>query len=115
MPNQQKIGKTSLYKAVYWYKQSRKWKVSLVKGGKPKFGGTFHDEVNAAKKVNQLCEELGIPPYNPTISGIPNQQGQAKGKTSQYKGVYWNGERRKWCVQLRLKGGISKCGGRFTG
>jgi hypothetical protein len=36
----------------------------------------FKDELDAAKRVNQLCEELGIPLQNPTISAIPNQQYQ---------------------------------------
>merc|ERR1712034_192863 len=31
------------------------------------------------KRVNQLCEELGIPPQNPEISAIPNQQYQFGG------------------------------------
>ena len=55
----------------------KKWYVLIYpKGQKPKFGGTFKDELDAAKRVNQLCEELGIPLKNPTISTIPNQQYQ---------------------------------------
>ena len=46
------------------------------KGQKQKYGGRFNDELDAAKKVNQLCEEFGIPQKNPTIIGIPNQQYQ---------------------------------------
>ena len=45
-----------------------------LKGQTQKYGGIFKDELDAAKKVNQLCEKLGIPPKNPEISGIPNQQ-----------------------------------------
>ena len=37
-------------------------------------GGTFNDELDAAKRVNQLCEEMGIPYKNPGISATPNQQ-----------------------------------------
>merc|ERR1712034_211828 len=47
-----------------------------LKGEKPKFGGYFQDEVDAAKKVNQLCEEFEIPLQNPEISAIPNLQYQ---------------------------------------
>merc|ERR1711925_52677 len=47
-----------------------------IKGEKQKAGGYFHDELEAGKKVNQLCEEFGIPLRNPEISTIPNQQYQ---------------------------------------
>merc|ERR1712034_73165 len=39
-----------------------------------KCGGSFNNELNAAKRVNQLCCELGIPEKNLNISGIQNQQ-----------------------------------------
>ena len=41
--------------------------------GKTKYGGCFNDELDAAKRVNELCKELGIPERNPGINGIPNQ------------------------------------------
>ena len=61
-----------------WHKNSGKWYVAMYMKGaqKPKYGGTFNDELDAAKRVNQLCEQLRIPPQNPTISAIPNQQYQ---------------------------------------
>merc|ERR1712034_33757 len=68
---------------------------------------------DAAKRVNQLCEELGIPPQNPAISALPNQQYQKKEKTSQYKGVYWHRKRKKWGAWLSLKNGKKKFGGNF--
>jgi hypothetical protein len=34
----------------------------------------FNDELDAAKRVNQLCEDLGIPHQNPTVSAMPNQK-----------------------------------------
>ena len=65
----------SQYKGVYWHKQLRKWYVLIYqKGQKQKYGGCFNDELDAAKKVNQFCEEFGITPHNPTIIAIPNQQ-----------------------------------------
>merc|ERR1712034_284794 len=42
-----------------------------LKEGKCKFGGNFKDELNAAKRVNQVCKELGIPLQNPDISAAP--------------------------------------------
>ena len=40
------------------------------------YGGIFNDELDAGKKVNQLCDDFGIPQQNPGISGIRNQQYQ---------------------------------------
>ena len=73
----EKKEKISQYKGVTWHKQSGKWSVQLlVKGEKTKYGGSFKDELDAGKRVNQLCEKLGIPQQNPGISTIPNQQYQ---------------------------------------
>ena len=73
----EKTEKTPQYTGVYWNRKNRKWYVLLsLKGQGRKYGGTFKDELDAAKRVNQLCEELGIPPQNPAISAMPNQQHQ---------------------------------------
>merc|ERR1712034_266933 len=103
------------YKGVTWHKRGtcRKWYVQIYVGGKKKYGGMFKDELDAAKKVNQLCEEEGIPPQNPAISALPNQQYQEKGKTSQYKGVTWHKQRKKWYVLIYPKGQKRICGGMF--
>ena len=73
----EKNEKTSQYKGVCWNKQTGKWFAALgLKGDKPKFGGLFKDELDAAKKVNQLCEEFGFAQQNPTVSAIPDEQYQ---------------------------------------
>ena len=70
----EKSKKTSEYKGVTLHKQSKKWYVGLwFKDGKKKYGGTFNDELDAAKRVNELCVQLGIHEKNPGINGIPNQ------------------------------------------
>ena len=66
---------TSQYFGVSWSKETAKWRVQLsIKGEKPKEGGYFKDELDAAKRVNQLCAEFGIPLRNPTINMNPNEQ-----------------------------------------
>jgi len=76
--------KTSQYKGVDWNKQNKLWRASVYsKRGKLNFGGHFKKELDAAKRVNQLCEELRIPPHNPTISGIPYQQSSMVGRRIQ--------------------------------
>ena len=67
--------KTSQYKSVYWNHQNAIWHVKLSLGGrKQKHGGCFKREVDAAKRVNQLCEKFGIPLQNPAISATLNQK-----------------------------------------
>merc|ERR1712034_9770 len=112
--NQQKNEKTSQYKGVYWHRETRKWCVRLYrKGQNQKYGGVFDDELNAAKRVNQLCEKLGIPVQNPEVSTMTDQEPHKKRKTSQYKGVYWHRENKKWYVQLCSKKEKRKYGGGF--
>jgi len=113
--NQQKNDKPSQYKGVSWHRQSRKWCVFVrLKDKKIKYGGTFNDELDAAKRVNQLCEDLGITPKNSAISAIPNQQYQAKEKTSQYKGVSYDKQTGKWLARFHFKGQTPKYGGQFN-
>jgi len=111
--NQQVKEKTSQYKGVHWHKKTKKWYVQLhFKDGGTKSGGYFNDEQDAAKKVNQLCNEFEISEKNPGISGIPNQQ--VKQKTSQYIGVYWNKQNNKWGAQISFKNGNTLFGGYFN-
>ena len=68
---------TSQYKGVSWHRTSGKWRAQLrVKGREEKCGGSFDHELHAAKRINQLCEEMDIPLRNPGIAGIPTQQCQ---------------------------------------
>jgi len=84
-----------------------------VKGEKTKTGGYFDDELDAGKRVNEMCEELEIPLQNPKISAIPSQQYQKKEKSSQYKGVSLDKHTKKWRVQVRAKGKSKAWGGYF--
>jgi len=104
---------TSQHKGVYWHKPSGKWYVLLKHTGqKQRYGGTFIDELDAAKRVNQLCEEFGIPQKNPGIS-TPIELHQKREKTSQFRGVCWYRDREIWRVQVRFKKRKSKFGGNF--
>ena len=67
--------KTSKYKGVSWSNKQKKWYVRLIANdGKQKYGGSFSDELDAAKKVNQLCAELEIPEKNPGVGMMSNRQ-----------------------------------------
>jgi len=116
IPNQQyqKKERTSKYKGVYWHKQSKKWYVIYKNGQKQTYGGfMFKDELDAAKRMNQLCDELKIPRQNPQISVISNQQYEKKEKISKYKGVYWHKQRKTWYVRIYQKEQKQMYGGCF--
>jgi len=115
MPNQNRQAKekTSQYLGVHWNKQRKKWCARLHLYRHVHYGGTFNDELDAAKRVNQLCEQIGIPHKNPEISAIPNQKWKSKQQTSKYKGVFWKKRQKKWAVELCLHGGQKKYGGLF--
>jgi len=90
LPNESKNKMKSQYRGVYWHRQSGKWQTLVCLKKKQIYGGHFNDELDAAKRVNQLCEKLRIPFQNPTINAMPNQEYQKKEKTSKYIGVYWH-------------------------
>ena len=58
-------------------------------GGKTKCGGYFNDELDAAKRMNELCENFGIPPKNPGMIAIDRQY-QVKRKCPLSYGVVKN-------------------------
>merc|ERR1712034_72119 len=59
--------------------KEKKWCARLrLKDGKVKFGGYFNAELDAGKRVNQLCEDLGILPHNPGVVQMPTQHDDGK-------------------------------------
>jgi len=61
---------------VYWNKKKQKCQSQLrFSEGKLKYGENFNDELYAAKRWNQLCEEMEISSQNSeTICPIPTQK-----------------------------------------
>ena len=78
----EKNEKTSQYKGVSWDKQRKIWYVRVVLKGQTHCGGCFNNELEAGKRANQLCEELGILPKNPEISATTNPQHQVAFKNN---------------------------------
>jgi hypothetical protein len=73
----EKKEKISQYEGVSWHSQRYKWYARLrLKYQIPKYGGCFNSELDAARRVNQMCEEMKIPLRNSGISAIPTQQCQ---------------------------------------
>ena len=65
----EKREKTSQYKGVSWNQENGQWRAELQFKKQRQNGGYFREELDAAKKVNQLCEKLEIPLRNPGIAG----------------------------------------------
>jgi len=68
--NQGKEEKISQYQGVYWHMESGKWYAHLSLNSEKHnwlYGGIFDEELDAAKKVNQLREEFETPSLTPKI------------------------------------------------
>ena len=69
--------KTSQYRGVYLHKNKRKWCAFVyLKGQNQKYCGGFDNELDAAKKVNELCQDFGIPLHNPGVVEMLTQVSQ---------------------------------------
>merc|ERR1712034_268390 len=90
----------SKYKGVSWNEKRNLWQAEFQSNGKT-IKSYFNNEFDAAKKLNKLCNKMGIRLQNPKICEIQNQQ--KKEKTSQYKGVTWNSQKGKWYARIFTK------------
>jgi len=88
------ICSSSQYKGVTWYTKSKKWKATVCFNGKKIHVGRYPDELDAAKRVNQMCDEFGIERKNPGIDARPSAN--PTNLSSKYKGVIWDKYNLKW-------------------
>jgi len=102
MPNKPiKNGCTSQYRGVSWSKDRKRWKVTVKFEGK--HNASYHvNEVDAAKRVNQVCDELGIERKNPEVDAMPNKEIK-DGMTSQYTGVCLKKDQKRWTATIYFK------------
>merc|ERR1711925_1353 len=63
-------------------------------------GGYCDNEEQAAMKVNLLCDKYGIERHNPTIIIEPDLIQQVQSQTSNYIGVSWDKDKKKWHARL---------------
>jgi len=92
--------KSSKYIGVCWIKSRKTWRAEINHNGKRIYGGYCGNELDAAKRVNRLCEQIEISRKNPEIKGAPEHESTTKIKTSKYNGVCWRKENQKWVVQI---------------
>ena len=67
------IQSTSNYKEISWDEKRQLWKAEFSFNGKIS-KSYFENELDAVKRINQLCKNIGIPSKNPELPEIPNQQ-----------------------------------------
>jgi len=92
---------SSKYQGVTWSKRDGQWKTSVYLGSKQcKCGAQYDNELDAAKRVNQICDELKIERKNPDVDAMPIRK--IKCPSSKYKGVTWNKNDKKWYAYLYL-------------
>ena len=58
---------------ITWNEQRKLWQVQFDFNGK-KSKSYFKNELDATKRIFQLCTKMGISPRNPEICDIPSQQ-----------------------------------------
>ena len=64
---------TSNYVGVSWNEKRELWQAKFYFNGKTS-KSYFENELDAAREINQLCENMGIPSKNFELLEIPNKQ-----------------------------------------
>merc|ERR1712034_69335 len=85
-------------------KDSKKWHAQLMHQHKKHYGGLFDNEEDAAMSVNLLCDDYEVERKNPKINLKLFEAYQVQNSISQYIGVSWIRERKKWRARLPHKG-----------
>ena len=75
--------KQSHFKNVRWSKRSDKWKAALTLNKKKHDLGSFENESEAARAVNELCRKLKIPLRNPEVEHEIQSNNTERSKSSQ--------------------------------
>jgi cell division protein FtsL len=61
---------SSQYKGVSWEKKLQQWKATVYWKKHIYGAGTYINELDAAKRVNEICDSLGMERKNPEVNTI---------------------------------------------
>jgi len=84
-----------------WTKKKKRWRAAVFFCHKKYEGGHYTNELDAAKRVNQLCDELGMKRKNPSVDSMPAPKVVCL--SSQYKGVSWEKKLQQWKATVYWK------------
>jgi hypothetical protein len=93
----------SQYRGVCWCKQSRKWQAQIQRDGKHHLG-YFEVEEDAARAFDAAALERDGHQALLSLPSEGQQQHQPRALTSQYRGVCWDKQRRKWIARITRDG-----------
>src|ERR1700693_2749312 len=119
-----KLRTSSQFRGVSWDKRTRKWDARLCVRGKNLFLGLFTDEVEAATAWDKAARECwgefafqNFPSDKPgcVTVPIPTEHVRRKRKhkqrvTSEYRGVSWRKDIKKWRAALIFRGKLMHLG-----
>jgi len=95
---------TSKYNGVHWDTKRKRWRSLLTVNKHVYSGGYFKNEEDAAMSANLVCDKYEVERKNPTINITTFEAYQAQNLTSQYIGVSWDKNNKKWRARLIHKG-----------
>lgn len=112
LPNQKS---TSQYKGVKWHKRMGRWQITLNINNEMIHGGSFDDEIMAAKRYDQLARihhkefaYLNFPEIN-DYSDIDEYLKSCNDKPSKYIGVYkYSYDKNRWTARLKVRDPLTK-------
>jgi len=110
----------SVFLGVSWDKGSKKWKARVHHAAKQmyvssshhflsyfscRYVGTFSDEADAARAVDQRYTELGRPAVNAAVlAGTQERPVKVPSSSSIFSGVHWKQSNKKWMAQISHAG-----------
>ena len=98
-------GKSRFF-GVSWNKKAKKWAVRATDNGKQKYLGSFDDETAAAWAFDAyvIANKINTDLNFPSAPGAVGHRTTKKGRTSRYRGVWWNKIAKKWKVAIWVDG-----------
>ncbi|KAK9804004.1 hypothetical protein WJX72_012082 [[Myrmecia] bisecta] len=99
---------SSQYRGVSWSKTKGKWIPQINHGGHVRFLGQYDDQLEAARAfdlaVVQLRRTTKGTNFPDTAANGPNVPYTARATASQYRGVTWHKETKKWHASTQING-----------
>jgi hypothetical protein len=102
----------SRFVGVSWDKREKKWYVRVTVKGKRKRIGYYDDETAAARAFDAyvIANKINANLNFPSAAGATGHRTTKKGRTSSYRGVYWDKWAKKWVARITVDGKKKRLG-----